>query len=240
MAKHKQDGANIAADLDSDLRFRVSESYKSIRTNLTFSLIKSGCKTVIISSSLPSEGKSTVAVNVAISLAQMDVRVLLIDCDIRKPKVHRFLSLPSVPGLSNLLSSMNDLSEVTHETKYANLDVICSGTTVPNPAELLASEQMQTLLQNLQQKYDYIIIDTPPLNVVSDAVPLIKNSDGVVLVVRENRSTTTELRQTVESLQMVDAKIIGLILNDVDSRRKRYRSYRYNYGYGYGYGYGNN
>lgn len=236
MAKKKNDGVNIAANLDSDLRFRVTESYKSIRTNLCFSLIKSGCKTVVISSSLPGEGKSTVAVNIAISLAQMDVRVLLIDCDIRKPKVHRFLSLPSVPGLSNTLSSMNDLGEALHETKYANLDVICSGTTVPNPAELLASEQMNTLLQNLQQKYDYIILDTPPLNVVSDAIPLIKQSDGVVLVVRENRSTSTELKQTVESLQIVDGKIIGLILNDVDTKRKRYSSYHYKYGYGYGYG----
>lgn len=222
--------------VDEALKFRVVESYKALRANIMFSIIKSGCKSFVISSSLPSEGKSTIAVNTAIALSQTDARVLLIDTDLRRPKVNRFLGLSNTPGLSNYLIGMNTLDEVLHATSYPNLTVFCAGSRVPNPSELLASSQMETLLEQLREKFDYIVIDSAPLNVVSDTYPLIKKTDGVLLVVYQNRSSYKELDKTLKNLEVMDAKVLGFVMNGVTNKRKR--SY-YNSKYGYGYGYGN-
>lgn len=216
-------------EIDSSVKFRVTESYKAIRTNLIFSLMKKGCKTVVISSPLPSEGKSTSSVNIAISLAQTDMKVLLIDTDLRKPKIHRFLNINNVPGLTNYLGGMNALSDIIHQTKYPNLHVICSGTTVPNPSEMLASEQMQEFIEKLKEQYDYIVIDSTPLNIVSDALPLIKNSDGLILMIRENSSTYTELDKALNALELIDAKVLGIVLNGAQNSEHA----KYNYSYKY-------
>lgn len=230
----KKTDAAAVSNIDPDLKFRVTESYKAVRTNIMFSLIKKECKTVVITSSLPGEGKSTVAVNLAISLAQTDFRVLLVDTDLRKPKVNRFLNLPNVPGLTNLLGGMNTVQEVLHSTKYPNLQVICAGVTVPNPSEMLASEQMTEFVASVQGQYDYVIFDSTPINLVSDGLPLAKNSDGVILVVRDRRSNHKDLEKTIKSLELIDAKILGFVLNGVETAKR----HRYRYGYGYGYGYG--
>ena len=211
-------------EIDSSVKFRVTESYKAIRTNLIFSLMKKGCKTVVISSPLPSEGKSTSSVNIAISLAQTDMKVLLIDTDLRKPKIHRFLNINNVPGLTNYLGGMNALSDIIHQTKYPNLHVICSGTTVPNPSEMLASEQMQEFIEKLKEQYD-----STPLNIVSDALPLIKNSDGLILMIRENSSTYTELDKALNALELIDAKVLGIVLNGAQNSEHA----KYNYSYKY-------
>ena len=232
--KKKSSDAPKAPAIDAELKFKVAESYKTIRTNMMFSIIKSGCKTIVISSSQPNEGKSTGTVNIAISLAQANFKVLLIDTDLRKPKVHRFLDISNTPGLTNYLGGMNKITDVLHTTQYANLNVICAGVLVPNPSEILASEHMSDLLKSLEAQYDYILLDSTPLNVVSDALPLIKNSDGVILMVRDGLSTYTELTKTVRKLEMIDAKILGLVLNGVKADKKG----RYKNGYGYGYGYG--
>ena len=224
-------------DSQAQLKFQVSEAYKTIRTNLLFSILKNGCKRIVFSSSSPGEGKSTVSVNTAISLAQANSRVLLIDCDLRRPTVHRFFNISNTPGLTNVLGGLNTLEEAMLDTKYPNLKLLCSGLQVPNPSEMLASTQLQNLLDSLSESFDYIIFDTPPLNVVSDAIPLIKNSDGVVLVVREMISTFTDLDKAVGNLQMVDAKILGLVYNGSGTSRankggyyhNRYSSYSYAY-----------
>lgn len=209
----------------SDLKFRVTESYKTLRTNIIFSLMKKGCKRIVISSANVHEGKSTVSVNVAISIAQTDARVLLIDGDLRKPTVHRFFGLQNVPGLTNYLGGMSPMEEVLHDTKYPNLKVICSGVSVPNPSEILASEQMQELMESFEDQYDYVIIDTPPINVVSDALPLIKRSDGVIFVVREGQSTFTEIDKALKNLELINAKVLGMILNGEGSSSRRYKEY---------------
>lgn len=222
--------------MDKALKFKVVESYKILRANIMFSILKSGCKSFVVSSSMPGEGKSTIAVNTAIALSQTDARVLLIDTDLRRPKVNRFLGLHSTPGLSNYLIGMNSIDEVLHKTPYPNLTVFCAGSRVPNPSELLASAQMEMLLDQLKKKFDYIVIDSAPLNVVSDSYPIIKKTDGVLLVVYQNRSDYKELDRTLKSLEMVGGKVLGFVLNGVVNRNKKelYSNGRYGYGYGYG------
>lgn len=218
----------LSAQLDPDMKFKVTESYKVARTNLAFSVLKQGCKKIIITSSLAGEGKSTTAVNVAISLAQqVDVKVLLIDCDLRKPQVNRFFSLKNAPGLTDYLGKISELKDILHRVEGDNLTVICSGTIVPNPSELLASEAMSELLKAMEERYDYIIIDTPPINVVIDALPLVKITDGVVIVVKEGSSTHPELTRTIEKLERVDAKILGIVLNGAKMESKD--NYKYHY-----------
>lgn len=227
--------SNASDSADSALRFKVVESYKTLRANIMFSIIKRGSKSFVVSSSLPGEGKSTIAVNTAIALSQTDARVLLIDTDLRRPKINRFFSLPNTPGLSNYLIGMNNLDEVLHPTSYPNLQVFCAGSRVPNPSELLASVQMEQLLEQFKAQYDYIVIDSAPLNMVSDTFPLIKATDGVLLVVYQNRSDYKELDKTMKNLEMMDCKVLGFVMNGAqDKKRKRYDKYGYGYGYGYG------
>ncbi len=226
--------ASQVEKMDEALKFRVVESYKTLRANIMFSIVKKGCKSFVISSSLPSEGKSTIAVNTAIALSQTDARVLLIDTDLRRPKVNRFLNLSNTPGLSNYLIGMNSIDEVLHSTPYPNLTVMCAGSRAPNPSELLASNQMESTLEQLRSKFDYIILDSAPLNVVSDTYPLIKKTDGVLLVVYQNRSDYKELDKTLKSLEVVGGKVLGFVMNGVTAKRKR--SYYSDGGYGYGYG----
>ena len=231
---HKEDKSHAEKpEIKRALRFQITEAYKVVRTNLMFSLLKEGCRRVVVSSPVSGEGKTTTAVHTAISLAQTDCRVLLIDGDLRKPKIHTFFNFKNTPGLTNYFGRMTGLQDIIHKTDYPNLSAVCSGVTVPNPSELLASEKMASFLSGLESQYDYIVIDTPPLNVVVDALPLIKLCDGVILVVREGVSTYPELNRTVQSLEMVDAKILGIILNAVAPKSKG--GYRYEPGkYGYG------
>ena len=251
-------------DLSPSLKFKVEEAYKSIRANITFSIMKKGCKKVVVTSSVAGEGKTTTTINLAITFAQAGQRVLLIDSDLRKPQIHRYFEVPNAPGLTDYLGSSVsaarrdrvDLFSIVHPTEYENLSIICSGTIPPNPAELLGSEPMENFLDEIANDFDYIIIDTPPINIVSDALPLIKNSDGVVLIVRYNSSTHPEVERAIASLEFIDAKILGFVVNFVETRANgkykygnygkysRYGRYGYGgygyggYGYGYGYGYG--
>ena len=218
----------------SDHLFAVREAYRTIRTNICLSVIKEGCRKIVFTSSVQGEGKTVTASNVAFSMSQTDMKVLLIDADLRLSRVHKILKLTNEKGLSNVLGRLCTFEEAVCHTKYTNLDVLCAGMKVPNPAELLASESMQKLLDKLGEIYDCIIVDTPPLNLVSDAMPIIKMTDGVIIVVRQNYATYPGVQQVVEGLKMVDAKILGMVLNSVDSKEF---SYSYKNGYGYGYGY---
>lgn len=242
-------------NIDSSLKFRVEEAYKSIRTNIMFSVMKKGCKKIVVSSPSPNEGKTTTTINLAIAFAQADQRVLLIDGDLRKPKIHNYFSVPNSPGLTNYMSSTIstsrrdkvDLFDVIHSTDYDNLSILCSGSIPPNPAELLGSELMADFLEVISKNFDYIIIDSPPINVVSDALPVIRESDGVVLVVRSNQTTHPDVQRAIASLEFIDAKILGFIVNFADKGRGskygygRYSKYnystRYSYSNSYGYGY---
>lgn len=246
MVKKKKSSPEIPANrvllknaiMDPTLKFRVEEAYKSIRTNIMLSVLKKGCKIIVVSSSVAGEGKTTTTTNLAISIAQADQRVLLIDGDLRKPKVHHYFSIPNAPGLTNYLgaaansrsSQKVDLFSIIHPTEYKNLSVIASGSIPPNPAEILGSEMMVDFLQSVSEHFDYIIIDTPPVNVVSDALPVIRESDGMVLVVRANSSTHPELQKALDALKFIDAKVLGFVVNYESQKKSGYSYYKYGYG----------
>lgn len=213
---------SYGGDNESALMFSVKESYKAIRTNIALSVMKDGCKRLVFTSAVPSEGKSTTALNVAVSFSRAYSRVLLIDCDLRKPRMHKALGLENNTGVTNVLSGLATLEEAVRKTKFENLDLLSSGLLAPNPSEMLASERMQRLLDTLSERYDYIIIDTPPINVVADALPLIKISDGMVFVTRQNYSSHNEIENALAKLQFINAKILGVVVNccsDVNTRK---------------------
>ena len=174
----------------------------------------------------------------AITFAQLEKKVVIIDADLRKPRIYRHLSIDRENGLSDLLCGLITIDKAIKHCPEHRIDCITSGQIPPNPAELLGSEPMAEFLQQISRDYDYVIIDTPPLNVVSDALPIIRESDGVVIVVRANGSTHPEVQKVMESLEFIDAKVLGFIYNFAEDKRSRYSRYKYGYDYGYGYGYG--
>ncbi len=200
---------------DRALRFQITEAYKKARTNLVYSIIKKGCKKIIFTSPFKSEGKTTTTINVAIALSQQkNTRVLVIDCDLRRPTTHTYFGLKGdEKGLANFLNDECTLEEAVSKTNNENLDLITFGAIPPNPSELLSSDSMAEMLEKLEEKYDYIIFDTPPVNMVVDVIPLLRLSDGTVLVVKHNSSTYPELKSAVDTLRRNHAKILGIIVN---------------------------
>ncbi len=214
------------------LGFQIRESYKTARTNIAYSIIKKGCKKVAFTSSFKSEGKTVTAMNVASALSQqVDTKVLVIECDLRRPQVHSALKLAPAPGLTNYLNDECSLEDIIKPTKLPALNAICYGAVPPNPSELLASDAMAELIKTLEKEYDYIIFDTPPIGVVIDAVPIIKSSDGVVVVVKNNATTYPQLNKTLDTLKRSGGKTLGIIVNKVKPTETRKGKYDYSYGY---------
>ena len=226
----------------------VREAYKTARTNIMFALAgEEGCKKIIITSPTPGEGKTTTVLNVAITFAQTGARVLVMDSDLRKPKVHKYLNIENEKGLTNVLGGFEKLEDCLQKTEFG-IDCLTSGQIPPNPAELLASKKMQSTLNELGELYDYIFMDSPPINVVSEASLVAKYMTGVVLVVRYKYTLHNMIEKALNTLEFADAKVLGFIFNDVEPTRYSYStgykynyrgspSYGYSYGYGYGYGY---
>ncbi len=219
--------------------FYIKEAYRAARTNLGFALSGvEGCKIVAVTSAFAGDGKTTTSVNLAISIAQANNRVLLIDADMRKSSVRRYLDLQKTQGLSNILSGASQvIDEVIIKTQYG-FDCITAGPTPSNPAELLMSNITKDMLELLSQHYDYILIDTPPVSIVSDALVLSKLVTGFVVTVSELSSTINEVTDTIRALEFSDAKILGFIYNksEINSSYDYKYKYRYkNYGRKYGY-----
>ncbi|OJU09712.1 MAG: hypothetical protein BGN88_11990 [Clostridiales bacterium 43-6] len=216
----------------------VVEAYRTIRTNFMFAINKKDkCKKIIFTSPVPRDGKSTTCVNLGISLAQIDAKVLLIDCDMRKPRIHKFFNCDNTPGLSNVLGGFNELSETIKQTDHHNLFIIPSGIIPPNPAELLSGPRMANIMEELETMFDFILVDTPPCNVVSDALLLTKICDGVILIVKQSVTIHPDLTRCIKSLEFINADILGIILNEATQNRKyTYKKYKYGeYRYGYNY-----
>ena len=213
--------------------FLFTEAYKSLRTNVLFSLTKDGCRKIAISSPLAGEGKSTVSSQLAVSFAEMGASVLLIDCDLRRGRIYRLFEIKRSPGLANVLAGFSDVTAAVTKTQVDNLFVLPSGAIPPNPAELLASPRMQALIEEFEKSFDYIILDTSPINVVSDAIPLVKIADGIVVVTRQNYTDKYDLKRCVNTLEFVGGKILGIVLNGVESKGtitdKRYGYYKGGY-----------
>ena len=227
--KHKSDTRKDKV-IEYKTDFLITEAYKELRTNLRYSLSKGGCKKILINSPISQDGKSTICTNLGITIAQTGARVLLLDCDLRKGRLHNFFNLKSKPGISELLIGLANEKDAIQNTIYNNLQVITVGKIPPNPAELLDGGQMEELLKSLERNYDFIIIDSPPVNVVSDALSLIKLVDGVILVVRENATSHPNIASAISRLEFVEARIIGFILNGMSNKlgNKSKSKYYYN------------
>jgi capsular exopolysaccharide synthesis family protein len=215
--------------IKDDTDFLITEAYKELRTNLRYSLSKDGCKKILVNSPISQDGKSTICTNVGITIAQTGARVLLMDCDLRKGRLHNFFNLKSNPGISELLIGLAKEKDVIQNTIYHNLQVITMGKTPPNPAELLTGSQMEELLKVLEKNYDFIIIDSPPVNVVSDALSLTKLVDGVIIVARENITSHPNIAGAISRLEFVDAKIIGFVFNGVSIKKGNKSKSQYYY-----------
>lgn len=217
--------------ISEESRFDIKEAYNELRTNISFSIPKKGCKIICTTSALASEGKTTSTTNVAISFAKNNKKVLLIDCDLRKPSVDKLLKIENTKGTSDFLVSSDEFDALIHKNVYENLDVMTSGNIPPNPVELISSDRMKELIETAGKDYDYIFIDAPPVNVVIDAVLVAQNCDGVMMVVRQGTVDKKMLFEAVKKLKLIEAKIIGFILNDVSSTKGGYSSYKYSYKY---------
>lgn len=229
--------------LCGDSPFVVKEAYNSIRTNLLFSQQGEKCPVFIVTSPAANNGKSINATNMAISFAQMGKRTLLIDADMRNPTVHRMFSIPVKNGLSEILAGLTDNITVSR-TDVENLSILTAGKIPPNPTELLSSARMDKLLDFVKAHYDCVFIDTPPINLVTDSTAFATKATGYILVVKSETTDIQEVRAAVNSLEQIEANIVGFILNDVNATGKRYSSYykrgyhsRYSYKYGYNYSY---
>lgn len=225
----------------ADPRSPVSEAYRSLRTNITFARPDQVSKTLVFTSPMPNDGKTTSAANLAITLAQQGVRILLIDGDLRRGVLNSVFGTPREPGLSNVLLGVGKLEQAVRSIdlgQNGSLDFLSTGTLPPNPAELLGSQRMRKLLAELEDKYDAILIDSPPLNIVTDAAVLGTVADGVVIVARAGVTEKQALMYASEQLANVHAPLLGAVLNDVDFASNRYYGmygkygyYQYNYRY---------
>ena len=223
--------------LSAQSDFFLQEAFKTLRTNVMFSLTgESECKIVTVTSSLMGEGKSYTATNLALSFAMMDKHVLLIDCDLRRPKLARLLQLNSSVGLSNVLMEPGLLKNALLPYGEYGLTAFLSGNIPPNPSELLGSKRMEKLLEELKSSFEYIILDAPPVNMVTDAAILSTHSDGILFVVRAGHSDQRSLTHAIAQLEYTNAKILGFVLNGSDMGNSNYGYSRYGYGYKrYGY-----
>lgn len=204
------------------------EAYRSLRTSIQYSGIDTELKSLVVTSSIPGEGKSTVASNLAKSFSKMNKKVLLIDADLRKPTIHKKLQLSNQVGLSDLIVQKLNPSEVIQKVDD-QFDVLTAGKIPPNPAELVGSEKMSQLLSYLKETYDYIIIDTPPVLSVTDPQLLALKADGTLMVIREGKARQKLILNAYKELKKLNINVIGSILNDCGQKMGGYSQYYYQY-----------
>ena len=229
--------------LNENTPFSVAEAYRMARTNIMYLPSEKKCKIFATTSAYASEGKTITSINLAIAFAQSNKRIILIDADMRKPRVKKNMELKTANGLSEYLAGITDEAEIVHLDNL-DLDVITAGKTTAAAAELLELPRMKILLDKLSESYDYILIDTPPMNLVTDAAVLTNLINGYIFSVRCEFSDLDGIKDAVLALQQVNANIVGFVLNGIDPKlsihgkyRYRYSKYGYSYRYGYAYGY---
>jgi len=212
----------------------ASESYRGIRTSILLSSAESAPQVILISSAGPLEGKTITAANLAVTMAQADSKVIVLDCDMRRPKMHKLFGIAKDCGVSNLLVGSSDVEEAVFHTRIPKLDIIPSGPIPPNPSEILGSTRMAALLNDLRKQYAHILIDSSPSTAVTDAVVLSKWVDGVVLVIRAGNMAREIAKNGIAQFEAVGAHILGAVLNGVDMSKDGYYSYYQYYYYYYG------
>jgi protein-tyrosine kinase len=208
-----------------DPKSPVSEAFRTLRTNIQFSCIDSQIKTMMVTSTGPSEGKSTVTANLAVVLAQSGKKTLLVDTDLRKPTVHRTFRLLNRDGLTNALTSQNDFKQYVKESEIENLDIITTGPIPPNPSELLGSMAMARFINEVSAIYDRVVFDTPPVIAVTDAQILATQVDGVFLVVNSGKTNRDMALKAKTLLCNVKANILGCVLNNRELEGENYYYY---------------
>ena len=203
----------------------IAESFRTIKTNIQYSSLDKNYQVIVVTSPNPGEGKTFISSNLALTLAQGNKRVILIDCDFRKPSIHRRFKVSNTLGLSEILVGEDSFKLLLK--KYSdNLDIITSGHMPPNPAEALASERMYAFIEVLRNEYDYIILDSPPVLFVSDSQILSTKADGVILVVKCGKTNKEEIKEAYMRLKSINVNVIGAILNAIKIDSKKY-SYKY-------------
>lgn len=198
----------------------VSEQYRTIRTNIQFaSSADEQLKTLVVTSSGPSEGKSTTSANLATVFAKSGQKVLLVDADMRKPTVHKTFLLNNQEGLSTVLTTKKNIVEIAQSSAIENLTVLTSGTKAPNPSELLGSQKMNKIMDEARNNYDIVIFDMPPVVTVTDAQIMASKADGTLLVVREGKTRKDDLQKAKELLTMVKARLLGVVYNGTEQSK---------------------
>jgi capsular exopolysaccharide synthesis family protein len=200
----------------------MAECCRTIRTNITFMSAERPRKTLVVTSASPREGKTTVSISLAISLAQSGKRILIIDTDLRKPRIHRVFNKPLTRGVTSILLGEHTAKEAIYETEISGLSMLACGPIPPNPSELLHTDQFHQLLAELAKSYDHLILDSPPLAPVTDAAILAPQVDGTILIIHTQRTTREAVRSALRQLRDVNGHLIGGILNDVDLSSQRY------------------
>lgn len=226
--------------LNTNPPFAVVEAYKSLRYNLKFVLSTKNKNSLVISSPYSGDGKSTILANIAISIAQNNEKVLLIDMDLRRPTQHRLFRIHNKAGVSNIIGDRQDIEKVIHKGVIENLDILTSGDIPPNPSEMVSSNKAKDIVKWAEEHYDYVLIDAPPVNVVSDALALSDLTAGIVLVARVGVTHKEDLQRAIENIQFVNSELLGTVLNAADaeaSKRQRIKSGYSGYGYKYKYNY---
>lgn len=208
--------------VQEDPRSIISEQFRTIRTNIKFSMPDDELKTIVVTSASMKEGKSTISANIACMFAQEGKKVLLIDGDMRKPTVHYTFTLKNVYGLSNLLTKQCTIEETMQESDVEGLTIITSGPIPPNPAELIASKQMESLLDSLKEEFDYIIFDAPPVLSVTDAQIFSNKCDATILVINSGETQKNAIVKAKELLDLSKANIIGVVMNNVNLKKDHY------------------
>lgn len=206
--------------------FAVSEAYKSIRTNLISVLNKHNSKTLVISSPNASEGKSTTSINIAISLSQINKKILLVDADVHRPSIHAKLKMKNDDGIMSVLSGISVFDEAV-QPYNSKLDVLTTGPIPQNATEIFSDPSFDSLLSEANEKYDYIILDTPPVNLLSDSLVIAQKCGGIAFVVRSGTTTHEALRRALSSAEHLDINILGVILNGSDYSKNRYQKKYY-------------
>ena len=201
-----------------------AEAYRSLRSNIEYSSFDDEYRAIVVTSSVPGEGKSTTSGNLALSLAQSGNKVLLVDCDMRKPSIHKKFKISNISGTAELLlrkESFEDVANCYNE----NLTIITAGKIPPNPSEMLASRAMTAFIEEMKKEFKYIILDTPPLQAVTDAQVLSTKADGILLVVKAGSTKKDAVLNSVDLIEKVHGKVIGTVLNGVENKKNNYYYY---------------
>lgn len=204
-----------------DSRSPAAEAYRTLRTNIQFASLDKPLRTILATSSVPDEGKSTTIANLAVTIAQSEQRVILVDCDLRRPTLHTFFDVPNTTGLTSMLLQ-EDAAAPLVATPVPSLMLLPSGPPPPRPADVLGSRRMAAIIESLLQQADVILFDTPPINSVSDAAVLATKVDGVLLVFRSGSTRRDGARDARRLLEKVNAHIVGVVLTDVHAERNQY------------------